>query len=94
MLDTIGSVCFHPLKACLLSVSGSRHWDRDREESDEDEEDESEDEEDGEEEDEEGEGKGKKTRVVSIRPRKALQPVPVGTSVGVWGFEEEGDWSG
>ncbi|PPQ84708.1 hypothetical protein CVT25_014060 [Psilocybe cyanescens] len=25
-LDTIGSVAFHPLKPCLLSVSGSRHF--------------------------------------------------------------------
>lgn len=28
-LDAVGSVCFHPLEARILSVAGSRHWPED-----------------------------------------------------------------
>ena len=80
-LDTIGSVSFHPLKTWLLSVSGSRHWDREEAiESDESEE-------ESEEELEDGEG------VVSVKPKDALQPVPFETSVKIWEFEGGGDRS-
>ena len=29
-LDTIGLVSFHPLSACMFSISESRHWDQER----------------------------------------------------------------
>ena len=80
-LDTIGSVSFHPLKTWLLSVSGSRHWNREEGIEEEEEEEESE------EEVEDWEG------LVSVKSRKVLQPVPFETSVNIWEFERGDDGS-
>ncbi|KAI0651027.1 hypothetical protein C8Q79DRAFT_931081 [Trametes meyenii] len=87
--DAVGSVAFHPLRPLLLSVSGSRHFDRPKSESgdasglsssDSDDENEVVETAGG------NSAKQKPSPVVTIRRRRP-QPVALDASVKLWRFE-------
>ncbi|TFK81326.1 WD40 repeat-like protein [Polyporus arcularius HHB13444] len=85
--DAVGSVAFHPLRPLLLSVSGSRHFDRSNQSaghSSEESEDEEEDEIIACDEDAPPSDHAKPTRITISRQR--LQPTSQDSSVRLWGF--------
>ncbi|KAJ7823071.1 WD40-repeat-containing domain protein [Mycena olivaceomarginata] len=78
--DAIGGVSFHPTRACLLSVSGSRHF-HTREEEDSD----SDSSSDDDLEDRDNEEEERVVRSVR-RPAAPQTPVPLDSSMKLWDF--------